>query len=380
MENAAGAEVAAANQRVWLYAEDGVTLIKAATTNANGWVDFGAQPEHFAIAYEVGKQLVYQGIGQNPGEIKIVTPFNETVELDENGNCQDQSVKKTILISGIAEDTDFTARTNHPEWVTKLGSDGKTLTICAARAPTDGKFDLWLVSSAGYQHQAGINWQGAANLTFSPAAPALNSWTLTPGTSGLVTSTILISDSKQLAVFDLSLDRVEMPTTVQLALPRITATDLTMKVLAADNSGMMFTLTQPLSSLSTIPSVSIPAPSFHSLKWNATNGLVTWTTNPSSEVDFFELGVQLDDGNTTLVTLVAKGQSSFKMPQLPNGFSAKEASNWVDLSSVDYKDYSNVEGWQDATQSPLITLEEFIAKLHSAERNVTRTTQLGTSW
>lgn len=371
MENAAGAEVAAANQRVWLYAEDGVTLIKAATTNANGWVDFGAQPEHFAIAYEVGKQLVYQEISQNPGEVKIVTPFDETVELDVDRNCTDQSVKKTILISGIAEDTDFIARTNHPEWVTKLGPDGKTLTICAARAPADGKFDLWLVSSAGYQLQQNLNWQGASNIAFSPVAPALSNWSITPTTYPILAYNLAITDGKQLPIFDKTEYNISETTTIKLDLPRLTGA-YTMQVFARDYGNFSYKITKPLDSLNAIPTLDLPAPSFDAIKWSVGDQRVSWTAKAPSEFDFYELSIQLDNG-AHLVTMLDKGRTSFKVPQLPVGFSATR-DNFVDLSSVDYRDFSNLVGWQDATQSPLISLEEFVAKVHSAESNSTRVT------
>ena len=86
---------------MWFYAQDGKTLVGSATTNSEGWADLGQQPEQFAIGYKLGDQFVYQGIDSSTGELKVITPFNEAVEVDNNlpnGGC---TLSKTVTINGV---------------------------------------------------------------------------------------------------------------------------------------------------------------------------------------------------------------------------------------------------------------------------------------
>lgn len=371
-ENVAGLEVAAANQKVWLYAEDGKTLVTSATTNANGWVDFGLQPEHFAIAYKVGNQFIYQGISANPGEFKVISPFDETVELDSDlptGGCQ---VSKAIQINAVNGDN-FEARTNHPEWISTLGEDGKTLTICAARAPIDGKFDLWLTSSAGYQQVEDVSWQGTTNLTFSPQATTLREWSLNLGTSTLFAANVVISNPEQLAIY--SSVTYNLESWDKLDVPRLNDSSYSLVFFGRDYKSIGYKVAHTFTSLSAIPSINLPAASIEQLTWNATQQTVTWDTNPSSTVDFFELSVQLSGTRLSLVTMVDKNQTSFTVPQLPQelGGSPDDHST-VELASVDFQSYNNLNDWLSATQTPLITLHEFIEKLRDAEKSATRIT------
>jgi hypothetical protein len=364
-ENIEGLEVAAANQKVWLYAEDGKTLVTSATTNANGWVDFGLQPERFALGYIVGNQYVYRTISENSGELKVISAFDETVQ-DET--CP---VSKTVQIANIQGEA-FEAHTNHPEWVTTLGEDGKTLTICAARAPVDGKFDLWVTSSAGYQQWQDVSWQTAASFSFSPKAPTLTNWSLKPGTSSLLVSTVLITNAKDLTIY--SRTTFFDDATSSLDVPNLSGSNYNLVFFGQDQAANSYKIAVPFTSLNALPSIELPAASIEQLKWKATDQTVSWSNSSSSLVDFFELSVQLDN-NVSLVTVLDKGQSSFTVPQIPQVLGRSPGDNsTIVLSSVDFKDYSDLNGWLQATQSPLVTLQEFIDKLHTAEKSATRIT------
>jgi len=368
-----GAEVAAANQKVWLYAQDGKTLVGSATTNSEGWADLGQQPEQFAIGYKVGDQFIYQGVDASTGELKVITPFNEAVELDTdlpNGGC---TVSKAVALNGVPEEEpdDFDpelieVRTNHPEWVAKLNKERNTITICAARAPLDGKFDLLISSKAGYQYAPNISWQGAASLVYSPQAPSQSSWSLNSD-APIVRVNPAITTADQLTIYSESLYQEE---TTQLAIPRLSGNSFTLSGFATYGVGVggRFEFARPFTSLSELPSVTVPAPSISDLKWNADQRVVSWSLNSSANVDFFELSVDL--GSTKFVTQVEKGKTSFTLPQLPAGIPTPDANDYVALRSVDYVNYNNLGEWLSETQSPLLTLPEFIEKLRAAEGNV----------
>lgn len=366
-----GAEVAAANQKVWLYAQDGKTLVGSATTNSEGWADLGQQPEQFAIGYKVGDQFIYQGVDSSTGELKVITPFNEAVELDTDlpdGGC---TVSKAVTLNGVPEEEpdDFDpelieVRTNHPEWVATLGADRKTITICAARAPLDGKFDLLISSKAGYQYAPNISWQGAANLVYSPQATSLSSWTLS-SEAPLFAVNPVITTADQLAIYS---EIVSADKASQLAIPRLSGNSFTFSAIIVPESGGTYKFARPITSLSSLPSVTVPAPSVSNLEWNADQQVVTWSSNSSADVDFFELSIDL--GNVHFVTWVEKGKTSFTLPQLPAGFPIPDENRFVELRSVDYVNYNNLGEWLSETQSPLLTLPEFIEKLRAAEGNV----------
>lgn len=374
--------MAAGNQKIWLYAQDGKTLVGSATTNSEGWADLGQQPEQFAIAYKVGNQFIYQGVN-NSGEIKVVTPFNETVELDPelpNGGCP---VSKAVTISGIPEEEpdDFSpeyieVRTNHPEWVATLGDDRKTVTICAARAPLDGKFDLWLSSKAGYQHIQNINWQGAAAFNYAPQAPSLSSWSLSTAAS-LFAANVIITNDDQLAVYNELIYDVKGSLNTQLAVPKLNGASYHLVLVGqADSPVAGFKVSRNFTSLSSLPAIDVPAAGIEQLTWDASAQKVTWKTNANANIDFFELEVDLGNTQTpsglVFTTLLDKNQSSFTLPQLPAEIPAPDGNRSVDLSSVDYQGYNNLSDWLGETQSPLITLQEYIEKRKEAENNATR--------
>ena len=130
----------------------------------------------------------------------------------------------------------------------------------------------------------------------------------------------------------------------------------------------MYKFARPISSLSSLPSITVPAPSLSGLEWNADQQVVTWSSSSSANEDFFELSVDL--GNVKFITLVEKGKTSFTLPQLPAGFPVPDKNRFVELRSVDYVNYNNLGEWLSETQSPLLTLPEFIEKLRAAEGNV----------
>lgn len=261
--------------------------------------------------------------------------------------------------------------TNHPEWVATLGDDRKTITICAARAPLDGKFDLWITSKDGYQYAPNISWQGAASLRYAPQAPSVvSSWSLNSAAPLSVVNPV-ITTSDQLTIFS---ERI-LPTppeatnfTAQLTIPPMSGSAFTFSGFINPESGGLYKFARPITSLSALPSVTVPAASISNLAWNADQQLVTWSSNSSANVDFFELLIDL--GNVKFVTLVEKGKTSFTLPQLPAGFPTPDKNRFVELRSVDYMAYNNLGEWLGETQSPLITLPEFIEKLRTAEGNV----------
>ncbi len=313
----------------------------------------------------------------------MVTPFDESVALDPespNGGCP---VSKAVTISGIpAEEPDDFApelievRTNHPEWIATLGEDRKTITICAARAPLDGKFDLWLSSSAGYQYVQNISWQGAANLTYNPQAPALTSWSLA-GSTPLIAANVLITNSQQLAVFNELFYGIEGTFNSQIAVPRLNGTAYNLIFLGqGENPVTGYKVSRSFTSLASLPIIEVPAAGIEQLSWNAAQQTITWKTNVNATVDFLELEVELGNtqtsSNLVFTTLLDKGQTSFTLPQLPQGIPTPDSTRSVDLSSVDYQGYSNLGDWLGETQAPLITLQEYIEKLRTAENNATR--------
>lgn len=327
------------------------------------------QPERFAVAYQVGSKLFYQTITQNPGSLKIVAPFDETIG---DGECP---VSKTINISGISEEDAFTfeAQTSHPEWITTLEEDEKTLTICAKRAPLDGKFDLWLSSSSGYQYIENLSWQGASNIIYSPKAPKLVNWTFTPSTPTF--AWLQVYNAKQLAVFERYENYEAGAETLQLEFPQLTGSGFSFKIFA--QSGVdSSTYARSLDSINELPAVTLPASAIQRLEWDATNQNISWGTNATADVDFFELSVELGSSDIELVALLEKGQTSFKVPEIPAAVGTKpvKTSN-VLLSAYDYKDYSNLEGWLDTLQNPAVTLEEYIAKTMAADKNFVRTSK-----
>lgn len=361
-----------------MYAQDGKTLVGSATTNSEGWADLGQQPEQFAIAYKSGNQFIYQSIS-NSGEIKVVTPFNETVVLNEdlpNGGC---TVSKAVTVNGIpAEEDDgfdpdlIEVRSNHPEWDVRLNRGSKTITICAARAPLDGKFDLWLSSKAGYQQVQNISWQGNAEFNFAPQAPALSSWTLTTS-EPLIQANVLITNNSQLAVYNELFYGVNSALNTQLAVPKLNGSSYNLALFGvAENQVAGFKVSRNFVSLASLPVIEVPALTIEQLKWDANAQRVTWKNNSNANIDFFELAVDLGSSNLTFTTLVNKDQSSFTMPQLPPEIPTPDGNRRVDLSSVDYQGYNNLGDWLSETQSPLITLQEYIEKNKAAESNVTR--------
>jgi hypothetical protein len=365
-ENTTGQEVSVANQRVWLYGEDGTTLVKSVITNTNGWADFGAQPERFAIAYQVGKQWIYRTISQNPGEIKVVSPFNETL----NGNCP---VSKTVEINAITG-SDFSARSNHPEWV--ITRNNNKFTICAARAPLDGTFDLWTESSAGYQKFAAINWEGESTVTFSPQAPTLSNWSFTPASKPVTVFNVLIKNASQLAVFEQFVPVGDLASTLNkpLNVPKSTGTGYNLVLQALDEEANDYKITRAVDSLTNLPAITLPEASIKTVTWNYADLTATWEANPASDFDFFELNIELRKG-LNLVALLDKSQSSFTMPQLPTELeSSLGIATTVELASVDFADFSDLDSWLNATQNPAITLDELVLKARSAEDSVTRIT------
>jgi hypothetical protein len=360
-----------------LYAQDGKTLVGSATTNSEGWADLGQQPEQFAIAYKAGNQFIYQSIS-NSGEIKVVTPFNETVEPNEG--CP---VSKAVTINGIPQEEpdDFSpeyieVRTNHPEWIATLGEDRKTITICAARAPLDGKFDLWISSKAGYQQVQDVSWQGNAAFNYAPQAPALSSWRLSTS-APLFAANVMITNDDQLAVYNELIYDVAGSFNTQLAVPKLNTGSYHLILLGqADSPVAGFKVSRSFTSLASLPALDVPAAGIEQLGWDASQQKVTWKTNPSASIDFFELEVDLGNAQNpsslVFTTLLDKDQSSFTLPQLPAEIPAPDANRSVDLSSVDYQGYNNLGDWLGETQSPLITLQEYIEKRKEAENNATR--------
>ena len=359
---------------MWFYAQDGKTLVGSATTNSEGWADLGQQPEQFAIGYKLGDQFVYQGIDSSTGELKVITPFNEAVEVDNNlpnGGC---TLSKTVTINGVPveEPDDFDpelieVRTNHPELDAKLNKERNAITICAARAPLDGKFDLWISSKAGYQYAPNISWQGAASLTYNPQTPSLRSWSLN-SEAPLIKVNPLITTPENLGIYSEDIYSPDIHQPLQIAIPSQSGNNFTFSAFVVPESGGMYKFARPISSLSSLPSITVPAPSLSGLEWNADQQVVTWSSSSSANEDFFELSVDL--GNVKFITLVEKGKTSFTLPQLPAGFPVPDKNRFVELRSVDYVNYNNLGEWLSETQSPLLTLPEFIEKLRAAEGNV----------
>lgn len=258
--------------------------------------------------------------------------------------------------------------TNHPEWVATLGDDRKTITICAARAPLNGKFDLWITSKDGYQYAPNIGWQGAASLRYAPQAPSVvSSWSLNSAAPLSVVNPV-ITTSDQLTIFSEIILPETSSLTAQLTIPPMSGSGFTFSGFINPESGGTYKFARPITSLSSLPSVTVPAASISNLKWNADQRVVSWSSNSSANVDFFELVIDL--GNAKFVTWVEKGKTSFTLPQLPEGFPTPDKNRFVELRAVDYMAYNNLGEWLGETQSPLITLPEFIEKLRTAEGNV----------
>ncbi|RYZ94818.1 MAG: hypothetical protein EOO68_19605 [Moraxellaceae bacterium] len=235
---------------------------------------------------------------------------------------------------------------------------------------------MLLSSSAGYQYEQNISWQGPANLTYSPKAPSMTSWSLT-GSAALAAANVLITNDKQLAIYNELIYGVSGAFNNQLAVPQLSGTSFTLSFLGQGASSVAgYKVAKSFTSLSSLPSVEVPVAGIEQLNWDASQQKVTWKNNASANVDFLELEVELGNEQTpsslVFTTLVNKDQSSFTLPQLPAGIPAPDANRSVDLSSVDFQGYNNLGDWLNETQSPLITLQEYIEKRKAAENNATR--------
>jgi hypothetical protein len=388
-ENIDGVEEADSGQKIWLYAEDSKTLVQSYTTNANGWVNFDLQPEHFAIAYLSGKQWIYQPIEQNPGSLKVVHPYVETLR---SGTCP---VSQTLHVSTnyAGRLTKTEAHTNHVEWdvTTKLitnvrGAQSFDVKICAARAPVGG-FDLWIQTltedpttqavdpTPYYQTFRDVVWESESNLVFEPQALSTHSLTIIPGAQGISGYDVLVANSNSLTVFEDSFAQGAQNNSVvgDLLLPSGTGDNYTMVVFAQDGNVNSYKITRSLDSLED-QVVQMPDAPFEDLQVDKAQRHVSWAANSTDAFDFYELNVMTRKG-PELVLLLNKNITDFTLPELPIELGISQADiGTYSVSSVDYDGIGNLSDWLTLTQSTTITPAQWKQKFHEAEGKVLRFT------
>ncbi|MEY4589755.1 MAG: hypothetical protein RL497_1831, partial [Pseudomonadota bacterium] len=187
---------------------------------------------------------------------------------------------------------------------------------------------------------------------------------------------VLIKNASQLAVFEQFVPVGDLASTLNkpLNVPKSTGTGYNLVLQALDEEANDYKITRAVDSLTNLPAITLPEASIKTVTWNYADLTATWEANPASDFDFFELNIELRKG-LNLVALLDKSQSSFTMPQLPTELeSSLGIATTVELASVDFADFSDLDSWLNATQNPAITLDELVLKARSAEDSVTRIT------